>query len=52
MQRIIIKNLSKKFSISCSKDLTTRDLVKRMLLGKKLKKDFWALKNLSFSVNS
>lgn len=47
---IVVKKISKKFNIGGSKEATLNYQFKR-LIGRKKKKEFWALKNINLSIN-
>jgi len=51
MERIIVKNLSKKFKIGFRKHQTTLSKILSFFSGKEPKKILWALKKVSFKVN-
>ncbi|MBC8494614.1 ABC transporter ATP-binding protein, partial [archaeon] len=50
MYRLVVKNLSKKFSIGCKKKDSTLARVISILSNKESKKKFQVLKNISFNV--
>ncbi|TKJ17513.1 hypothetical protein CEE44_03180 [Candidatus Woesearchaeota archaeon B3_Woes] len=52
MEEIIIKNLSKKFRIGFKKEQSVLSYFISFFSGIEPKKEFWALKGISFSVNS
>lgn len=52
MKTIIINNVSKKFRMGYNKKQNKFSKILSFLSGKESEKDFWALKNISFSVKS
>ena len=52
MGQIIVKNLSKKFRIGSGSEQSVLSYVISLFSGVEPKKNFWALKNISFTVNS
>lgn len=52
MNRITAENLGKRYNIQGPKDRTLKSSVLDIIRGKHKKKDFWALRNINFSVDS
>lgn len=50
MERIILKNISKKFKIGHNKNRSALSKIISLVSGVEQKKEFWALKNISFTV--
>lgn len=49
--RIVVENVSKKFKIGCDKKQTFLEKSVSLFSGRELKKELWALKDVSFTLN-